>query len=72
MVDQVIRDILWKAGGNLDAMRGYFESVFNELLAVAESRAVLEPKVVATERRRKIPIIATAKLSESGALRAHA
>jgi len=48
VVDQVIRDILWKAGGNLEAMRGYFESVFNELLATAENRAVLEPKVVAT------------------------
>ena len=35
VVDAVIRDILWKAGGNLQAMRGYFESVFNELLATA-------------------------------------
>jgi AraC-like DNA-binding protein len=49
VVDQVIRDILWKAGRNLEVMRGYFEPLFNELLAVAENRAVLEPKVVATE-----------------------
>jgi AraC-like DNA-binding protein len=48
VADQLIRDVLWKAGGNIAAMRSYFESVFDELLATAENRAVLEPKVVAT------------------------
>jgi AraC-like DNA-binding protein len=47
VLEPLVRDVLRRAGGSLEALRAYFEALFGELVAIAENRAALEPKHVA-------------------------